>query len=111
MQALLETTAWPGNTANHTYLLDGNTLIAYIRSGTTVPFYFKSPIKGFDRRARKFDVVSPNPFETPVVASHVVSVEGSKGQTYTVDTSAGTCTCPGYTYRGACKHVKQLELA
>jgi hypothetical protein len=108
MQALLETTAWDGNCANHTYLLDGNTLHAYIRSGTDSPYYFKSPIKGFDKRARKFVAVEPNPFAVPVVADHVITVAGSKGQTYTIDTSAGTCTCPGYTYRGACKHVKAM---
>jgi hypothetical protein len=105
MQALRETTAWAGNTANHTYLLDGNNLVAYIRAGTAVPFYFKSPIRGFDKRARKFELVTPNPFDMPQLASHLVTVTGSKGQTYTVDTSAGTCTCPGYTYRGVCKHI------
>lgn len=109
MQALRETTAWAGNAPNHTYLLDGNNLVAYIRAGTTEPFYFKSPIKGFDKRARKFELVTPNPFEVAQLASHLVSVTGSKGQVYTVDTSEGTCTCPGYSFRGACKHVQQLE--
>jgi uncharacterized Zn finger protein len=28
-----------------------------------------------------------------------------------VDTLEGTCTCPGYTFRGACKHVKELVTA
>ena len=108
MQALRETTAWSGNCANHTYLLDGNTLVAYIRAGTDSPVYFKSPIRGFDKRARKFELVTPNPFSVPMVADHVVLVTGSRGQTYTVDTSAGTCTCPGYTYRGVCKHAAAL---
>lgn len=109
MQALLETTVWDGNCANHTYLLDGTTLIAYIRAGTSQPYYFKNPIKGFDKRARKFELVTPNPFDVPVLASHLITVEGSKGQVYTIDTVEGTCTCPGYTFRGACKHVKELE--
>ena len=108
MQALRETTVWAGNCANHTYLLDGNNLVAYIRAGTSSPFYFKSPIKGFDKRARKFVAVEPNPFEVPQLASHLISVEGSKGQVYTIDTDLGTCTCPGYTFRGACKHVKDM---
>ena len=109
MQALRETTAWAGNAPNHTYLLDGTTLVAYIRTGTTEPYYFKSPIKGFDKRARKFELVTPNPFDMPVAADHLITVEGSKGQTYTVDTAEGSCTCPGYTYRGACKHVTALD--
>jgi len=109
MQALRETTHWAGNAVNHTYLLDGTNLVAYIRAGTDSPYYFKSPIKGFDKRARKFELVTPNPFEVTEVASHVVTVEGSRGAVYTVDTSEGTCTCPGYTFRGTCKHVKDLE--
>jgi len=111
MQALLETTVWDTATPNHTYLLNGTTLVAYIRAGTTEPYYFKQPIKGFDKRARKFMAVEPSPFDMPVVASHVITVEGSKGQVYTVDTLEGTCTCPGYAFRGACKHVKELVTA
>ena len=108
MQALLETTVWDGSCVNHTYLVDGNNLVAYIRMGTKEPFYFKSPIKGFNRSGRKFVPVEPNPFDIPKLADHLTTVEGSKGQVYTVDTDAGTCTCPGYTFRGTCKHVKEL---
>lgn len=38
-------------------------------------------------------------------------VQGSKGNTYIVTKEAGkiTCTCPGFTFRGNCKHT--LELA
>jgi hypothetical protein len=108
MQALKETTIWDGTCVNHTYLLDGTNLVAYIRMGTTEPFYFKSPIKGFNKSGRKFVEVEPNPFAIPEVESHLITVEGSKGQVYTVDTHEGTCTCPGYTFRGACKHVKDL---
>jgi hypothetical protein len=53
MQALRETTKWA--TPNHTYLLDGTTLVAYIKQGTTKPFYFKSGIKHFDKRGRTFE--------------------------------------------------------
>ena len=44
-KAYKETTVWEdGNTAiNHTYLLDGDRMIAYMRTGTSVPFYFKTP--------------------------------------------------------------------
>ena len=110
MQALKETTG--GVFPAHTYLIDGTRLVAYIRVGTLVPYYFNNGgIKGFSKSGRKFVTVTPNPFEVPILASHLVSVQGSKGQVYTVDTSTGTCTCPGYTFRGACKHVKELELA
>jgi hypothetical protein len=116
MQALQETTAWA--TPNHTYLLDGDNLIAYIKQGETAAFYFKRPIKGFSKTGRKFVVVEPNPFrdwalllkahiDVEPTPSSIKRVQGSKpGVVYEVDTDLGTCTCPGYTFRGACKHVQ-----
>jgi len=116
-QAYRETTEWEdGNVnINHTYLLEGDRMIAYIRSQTTVPFYFKAPI-AISRSKRKFELVEPNPFElVPSVVveqtSHIQEIEGSKGTVYYVDTDTRTCTCPGYTYRGTCKHVKALDEA
>jgi hypothetical protein len=53
MEALRETTG--GQFHPHTYLLNGTTLVAYIKAGETQPFYFKAPIKGFDKRGRKFE--------------------------------------------------------
>lgn len=96
----------------HTYLLDGTTLVAYIRVGTTEPYYFKSGIKGFDKRGRKFELVKKNPFTVKAEpVQNTKQVDGSKGASYTVNLDLGTCTCPGYTFRGMCKHVKELELA
>lgn len=108
MQAIRETTDWGSATApNHTYLLDGNTLVAYIKQGETKPFYFKNPIKGFDKRGRKFVEVKPNPFKKQT-QSNTIAVQGSKGQTYYVDPDAKTCTCPGFTFRGTCKHLENV---
>jgi len=44
-QAYKETTVWEdGNTAiNHTYLLEGDLMLGYMRTGTSVPFFFKNP--------------------------------------------------------------------
>jgi hypothetical protein len=103
MQALLETTDWPY--ANHTYLLDGTQLVAYIKHGTSEPFYFKNPIKGFDKRGRKFQELKKNPFKVKS-KSNLIAVAGSKGATYYVDPEAKTCTCPGFTFRGTCKHIE-----
>lgn len=108
MITLKETTVWKdGNTANHTYLLDGDKMVAYIRKGTTEPFYFKSPIKGFSRSYRKFVELkgADDPFKAQTIKSELIKVEGSKGNTYFVDPEAKTCTCPGFTFRGSCKHV------
>lgn len=112
MQALKETTQWPNSaTPNHTYLLDGDRLVAYIRSGTDAPKYFASPIKGFSKSGRKFVSASLDLFEFATPVSNIQQVVGSKGDVYTVDLDELTCTCPGYTFRGACKHTKQLEAA
>jgi hypothetical protein len=102
MEALRETTG--GQFPPHIYLLDGNNLVSYIKSGESEPFYFKNPIKGFDKRGRKFEVVKPNPFKEQR-KSNAIAVTGSKGQVYYVDAEARTCTCPGFQFRGSCKHL------
>jgi len=108
MEALRETTDWavPG----HTYLLDGTTLIAYIKQGETVPFYFSKGIKGFDKRGRKFEKASTALFESHVesAVSTLIEVQGSKGAVYYVDPELHSCTCPGFTFRGKCKHTDVL---
>lgn len=53
MEAYKEVTG--GQFPAHTYLLDGTNLVAYIKVGEQRPFYFKNPIKGFDKRGRKFE--------------------------------------------------------
>ena len=102
MEAVIETTG--GAFHAHTYLLDGNTLVAYVKKGETEPFYFKNPIKGFDKRGRKFIPGNSNLFTTQK-ETHGKTVIGSSGQTYTV--TAESCTCPGFTYRATCKHMVQ----
>ena len=104
MEALRETTG--GAFPAHTYLLDGTTLVAYIKKGEAEPFYFKNGIKGFDKRGRKFETIKPNPFKVKP-KSTLIEVKGSKGNSYFVDPDAKTCTCPGFTFRGSCRHVEQ----
>ena len=109
MQAYKETTVWDGDIqANHTYLLDGDNMVAYIKFGKGEPYYFKKPIR-IDRRGRKFELVEPSPFDSQSEAtSLLIEVAGSKGAVYYIDTEARTCTCPGFTFRGSCKHTKDL---
>lgn len=107
MEALRETTG--GLFPPHTYLLDGTTLVAYIKATESAPYYFKSGIKGFDRRGRKFEKVSTKLFKIKEDQDSRVRIEGSRGAVYWVDAEAKTCTCPGYQFRGDCKHVKTLE--
>lgn len=108
MEALRETTVWgKGIVSNHTYLLDGSNLVAYIKVGDTAPFYFKNPIKNFDKRGRKFEAVKPNPFKV-VKNTTMIEVKGSNGATYTIDPEAKTCSCPGFGFRGKCRHLSAL---
>ena len=106
MEALKEVTG--GLFPAHTYLLDGTTLIAYIRAGETQPFKFKNGIKGFDKRARRFEKVDDSPFTQFWKETTTIRVQGSKGNVYEVDPEGRTCTCPGFNFRGICKHVNEL---
>jgi hypothetical protein len=106
MEALRETTG--GQFPPHIYLLDGTKLVAYIKQGTVEPFYFKNPIKGFDKRGRKFEAVASTTLFESHVESAVIEVMGSKGAVYYVDPELHSCTCPGYTFRGKCKHTDIL---
>lgn len=107
MEALRETTG--GQFPPHVYLLDGTTLVAYMKWGTDAAYYFKNGIKGFDRRGRKFEKVSVKLFEVKEDKDTRIRVEGSKGAVYWVDPQERTCTCPGFQFRADCKHVKTLE--
>ena len=109
MQAFKETTIWDdGKTAiNHTYLLDGDKMVAYVRYGTNEPFWFKNPIR-IDKRGRKFENVSDALFNMSfnvLTPNNTREVQGSKGQTYIINLDENTCTCPGFTFRGTCKHI------
>lgn len=107
MQAVREITKWDTDTnCNHTYLLDGDKMVAYIKFSDTVPFYFKAPIR-IDKRGRKFEELKTNPFDIKV-KSTLIEIAGSKGSTYYVDPDSKTCTCPGFTFRGSCKHIMEL---
>ena len=114
-QAFKEVTVWTDGATqiNHTYFLDGDKMVAYIRYGTNEPFWFKTPIK-ISKSGRKFEQVSDAAFTNSFnvfTPSNTKEVAGSKGAKYIVNLDENTCSCPGYTFRGNCKHVKELELA
>ena len=112
MEALREITEWTGvayRTPNHDYLLDGDTVVAYRPWGTGEIIRGSGKLK-IDRRGRKFIKLDPNPFAKldSKKESMVIEIKGSKGNSYFVDPEAKSCTCPGFTFRGDCKHVKEL---
>jgi hypothetical protein len=107
MEAVKEITEWAdGSKCNHTYLLDGTKMVAYIPFGKQDVTVFKNPIT-IDKRGRKFEKLKVNPFKVKTKSS-LVEVQGSKGAVYYVDPDAKTCTCSGFTFRGTCKHTKDL---
>jgi len=112
MEAVREITHWDVEyrQPNHDYLLDGDRVVAYRPwgQGAIIPCSGKLKI---DRRGRKFEKLVPNPFEVTVEKDPVViEVQGSKGNSYWVNTLERTCTCPGFTFRGSCKHTKELAV-
>lgn len=62
---------------------------------------FKNPIKNFSKSRRKFKKIGERPEE---LAPGAITVKGSNGNIYTIQD--GKCSCPGFTFRGNCKHIK-----
>ena len=111
MEAVREVTVWKESyQPNHDYLLDGDRVLAYRPWGTGEIRKLSGKLK-IDRRGRKFEKLDPNPFaglDKPKEEPVVVEVKGSKGNSYFVNIEEKTCTCPGFTFRGSCKHVAEI---
>jgi len=108
MEALKEITDWGDHKApNHTYLLDGTTLVAYIKQGEKEPFFFKNGIKNFSKSGRKFIKADKQLFGS-TAKTNLIEINGSKGNVYFVDKETKTCTCLGFTFRGTCKHIGEV---
>lgn len=123
LKIMQEVTQWSGfnRQPNHVYLMSGDKAYAYVKWGKGKPFYFRTFLR-LDRRGRKFEEVKKNTwcFDMSIqteeqVENHSMgqtwTVAGSKGDQYIVSLSAGswTCSCPGYGFRGHCRHVDQLK--
>ena len=88
--------------------VDCNPIIASFPSGKTFAIagsvWIEVPAGSTREDLPKWMVWKP-----ATIAVDVVKVEGSKGNTYTVSRNKTTgklnCTCPGFKYRGNCKHL------
>lgn len=116
MKILLETTEWKDSwVPNHVYVLnDSQTkMLAYVPAGSRTVKKFSKPMD-FDRRGRTFvELEGESPAQEP--RPDVWEVPGSNGKTYFVTREPGggldyRCTCPGYLYRGSCKHVAEFQM-
>lgn len=109
MEAVREVTHWDVEyrQPNHIYLLDGDRIKACINWGEGPVEWLSGRIK-IDRRGRKFVKADIKLFDVKETTStNIVEVPGSKGNSYFVDLEEGSCTCPGFTFRGTCKHIKE----
>lgn len=108
MIAVQEVTVWKGDIQpNHIYLLDGDKIVAYIPKGSKEPKYLTNKLR-MDRRGRKFIELKVNPFKSVKNDNNIVTVKGSKGNTYHVDVENKSCTCSGFQFRGRCKHIDEV---
>lgn len=106
-----ETTDWgDAPVANGIYHInDAGHLVGY-KGPKTEYKKFSKPMKRFSKSGRTFKKVGTYADADESSNANVTTVKGSKGNVYTVTEEDGkvTCTCPGYTYRGHCKHVDQV---
>ena len=113
MKIMLETTEWADATPNHVYVFNDSLshAIAYVRAGTKTVSKFKKPMS-IDRRGRTFvELEDEEPTRAEPKPDQWEFV-GSKGDVYLVTREAGAgldyrCTCPGFTYRGSCRHAAE----
>ena len=104
---LREVTDWGDLKVNNgVYPVNGaGQLVAYQINQDAKVQVLKSPSKQFSKARRKFVKIGERKEE---LASNIVEVKGSKGNSYFVDIDKAICTCPGFTFRGKCKHVEEL---
>ena len=108
---MLETTTWTddfGDNCNHVYVMNDSLTqaLGYVPRGSKILHRFKTPLK-LDTRGRTFeDLGSAEP-----PAPEQITVQGSKGETYylTEDEGVWSCTCPGFRFRGQCRHVAEIQ--
>jgi hypothetical protein len=122
MKAFLEITEWTDTqfNCNHVYWMDDakNKMHAYARFGNPHDTQaFKTPIQ-IDTRGRKFvevrnDIYKWTDTAAEVSANPTWTIEGSKGAKYVVekDGSVYNCTCAGFKFRGACRHIEEVQNA
>lgn len=85
-------------------------MYGYIKRNTEAAVTFKKPYR-FDARHRTFvEVRELGEIDLDEVKGETWKFTGSKGNEYIVQRLDGVlrCSCPGFTYRGDCKHVKEI---
>lgn len=109
MELLKEVTVWNStNTPNHSYAINmAGRMVAYLRYGDAEWTVFKKPMS-FDKRRRKFVKINDPKLNAYFAKfesrpKDAVVYKSSNGNEYIIHN--GKCNCPGFTFRGKCKHV------
>ena len=107
IEILQEVTDWGKYKVNNGvyHVNSSGKLVAYQVNQKSEVQVLNVPSTQFSKARRKFVKIGEREEE---LASHIIEVKGSTGNTYYIDTIKKTCTCPGFTYRGNCKHVKEI---
>lgn len=91
---------------NHIYILNDSMtkVYGYVRNRDLNLVMFGGP-RDFNTKYRKFEVLER------IKESGRIEVKGSKGNTYfiTVEKDGYKCSCTGFKYRGACKHIESTK--
>ena len=107
IEILQEVTDWGKYKVNNGiyHVNSAGQLVAYQPNKKSEVQILNVPSTQFSKSRRKFIKIGEREEE---LASHIKKITGSKGNVYLLDTEKKTCTCPGFTYRGNCKHVKEI---
>ena len=106
IEILQEVTDWGKYKVNNGiyHVNSAGKLVAYQANAKEPLQILNVPSTQFSKSRRKFKKIGERPEE---LAANIIEVKGSTGKTYIIDLDKKTCTCPGFTYRGNCKHVKE----
>ena len=106
IEILQEVTDWGKYKVNNGiyHINSAGKLIAYQPNKDSEVQVLNVPSNQFSKARRKFVKIGERPEE---LESHIIKVKGSNGAVDLIDTEQKTCTCPGFTFRGTCKHIKE----
>jgi hypothetical protein len=114
MKTFQEITEWSTEFAvpNHVYFLNDSKdkMYGYVQASTGIVKTMSAPYR-FRASGRKFTEVNNIwgffPKEETVEGFVKIAI-GSKGEKYTITEVAGMvqCSCPGFKFRGKCRHIE-----
>lgn len=105
IEVLQETTQWTGHDVNNgIYHVNSKGWLVGYQPNADAPYKeFLNPLKGFSKSRRKFEKIGERAEE---LDPNTITVTGSNGKVYVIED--GKCSCPGFTFRGNCKHIKEV---